>query len=173
MCELQTANNGSGWAFGSNIPMGGAGFQNQGRQLGGNVSFAQSLSGSQPATPLDLSYVLAVLLRLFTYRWLSLVKAQSPSTHNAPFVLISPGLARLFHAPGWKLRRRDDKAQAYKTQGRLYSRLRFRAQGVLHFCYQLIPSSPCANTMRDFSLAGSIFLTVDSGNSRRYQITRN
>ncbi|KAG5981108.1 hypothetical protein E4U55_003296 [Claviceps digitariae] len=47
--------NGSGWAFGGNVPMGGAGFQNQVRQLGGNVSFAQSLSGSQPATPLDLS----------------------------------------------------------------------------------------------------------------------
>lgn len=37
--------------------MGSAGF-NQGRQLGGNVSFAQSLSGSQPATPLDPTYVL-------------------------------------------------------------------------------------------------------------------
>ncbi|KAG5997845.1 hypothetical protein E4U52_002708 [Claviceps spartinae] len=49
------ANNGSGWAFGGNIPMGSAGFQNQVRQLGGNVSFAQSLSASQPATPLDLS----------------------------------------------------------------------------------------------------------------------
>ncbi|OAA47698.1 Cobalamin (vitamin B12) biosynthesis CobW-like protein [Metarhizium rileyi] len=49
------ASNGSGWAFGGNVPMGGAGFQNQARQMGGNVSFAQSLSGSQPATPLDLS----------------------------------------------------------------------------------------------------------------------
>ncbi|WYZ45263.1 hypothetical protein EsH8_VIII_000579 [Colletotrichum jinshuiense] len=47
--------NGSGWAFGGGVPMGGAGLQNQARQLGGNVSFAQSLSGSQPATPLDLS----------------------------------------------------------------------------------------------------------------------
>jgi hypothetical protein len=37
--------------------MAGAGPQNPGRQLGGNVSFAQSLSGSQPATSLDLSYV--------------------------------------------------------------------------------------------------------------------
>lgn len=37
--------------------MAGAGPQNAGRQLGGNVSFAQSLTGSQPATPLDLSYV--------------------------------------------------------------------------------------------------------------------
>ncbi|UNI21710.1 hypothetical protein JDV02_007677 [Purpureocillium takamizusanense] len=45
-------NSNSGWAFGGGVPMGGAGF-NQGRQLGGNVSFAQSLSGSQPATPLD------------------------------------------------------------------------------------------------------------------------
>lgn len=35
--------------------MGAAGLQNPNRQLGGNVSFAQSLSGSQPATPLDLS----------------------------------------------------------------------------------------------------------------------
>ncbi|KAF4437404.1 hypothetical protein F53441_13038 [Fusarium austroafricanum] len=35
--------------------MAGAGPQNAGRQVGGNVSFAQSLSGSQPATSLDLS----------------------------------------------------------------------------------------------------------------------
>ncbi|KAF4975828.1 hypothetical protein FZEAL_7447 [Fusarium zealandicum] len=48
-------NNNSGWAFGGGVPMAGAGPQNAGRQLGGNVSFAQSLSGSQPATPLDLS----------------------------------------------------------------------------------------------------------------------
>ncbi|KAK2063537.1 NOT2/NOT3/NOT5 family protein [Colletotrichum caudatum] len=47
--------NGSGWAFGGGVPMGSAGLQSQARQLGGNVSFAQSLSGSQPATPLDLS----------------------------------------------------------------------------------------------------------------------
>jgi len=52
---VKTANNGSGWAFGGNVPMGSAGFQNQARQMGGNISFAQSLSGSQPATPLDLS----------------------------------------------------------------------------------------------------------------------
>ncbi|KAL1902643.1 transcriptional regulator [Sporothrix stenoceras] len=70
-------NNASGWAFGSGVPLagsgggggGGAGLgggaaggnglqQNQGRpqqQMGGNISFAQSLGGSQPATPLDLS----------------------------------------------------------------------------------------------------------------------
>ncbi|KAI0171890.1 hypothetical protein GGR52DRAFT_548185 [Hypoxylon sp. FL1284] len=49
------ANNGAaGWAFGG-VPMGGASLQTSGRQLGGNLSFAQSLSGSQPATPLDLS----------------------------------------------------------------------------------------------------------------------
>lgn len=39
--------------------MGSSGFQAQARQLGGNVSFAQSLSGSQPATSLDPSYVLS------------------------------------------------------------------------------------------------------------------
>ncbi|KAI1083525.1 hypothetical protein F5B20DRAFT_527362 [Whalleya microplaca] len=49
------ANNGGGWAFGGGVPMGGAGLQNSSRQLGGNLSFAQSLSGSQPATPLDLT----------------------------------------------------------------------------------------------------------------------
>ncbi|KOS18255.1 General negative regulator of transcription subunit 2 [Escovopsis weberi] len=49
------ANNASGWAFNTGVPMGSAGFQNQARQMGGNVSFAQSLSGSQPATSLDLS----------------------------------------------------------------------------------------------------------------------
>ncbi|KAK1256084.1 hypothetical protein MKX07_008343 [Trichoderma sp. CBMAI-0711] len=53
--RLPNANNTSGWAFNAAVPMGGAAFQNQARQLGGNVSFAQSLSGSQPATPLDLS----------------------------------------------------------------------------------------------------------------------
>ncbi|EJT77727.1 hypothetical protein GGTG_02832 [Gaeumannomyces tritici R3-111a-1] len=47
--------NGSGWAFGAGIPMSSGGLPNPSRQLGGNVSFAQSLSGSQPATPLDLS----------------------------------------------------------------------------------------------------------------------
>ncbi|OTB08084.1 hypothetical protein M426DRAFT_317188 [Hypoxylon sp. CI-4A] len=46
-------NNGGGWAFGG-VPMG-AGLQTSSRQLGGGLSFAQSLSGSQPATPLDLS----------------------------------------------------------------------------------------------------------------------
>ncbi|CAJ2513619.1 Uu.00g017380.m01.CDS01 [Anthostomella pinea] len=52
------ANNSAGWAFGSNVPMGsGAGLPNSNRQLGGgNLSFAQSLSGSQPATPLDLTH---------------------------------------------------------------------------------------------------------------------
>ncbi|KAI6288527.1 hypothetical protein MCOR28_008268 [Pyricularia oryzae] len=48
------AGNGSGWAF-AGVPMASGGLQNPSRQLGGNVSFAQSLSGSQPATPLDLS----------------------------------------------------------------------------------------------------------------------
>lgn len=59
---VDIANNASGWAFNAAVPMGGAAFQNQARQLGGNVSFAQSLSGSQPATPLDLSYVLSIHL---------------------------------------------------------------------------------------------------------------
>ncbi|KAI1505303.1 CobW/HypB/UreG, nucleotide-binding domain-containing protein [Biscogniauxia marginata] len=49
------ANNGAGWAFGGGVPMGGAGLQTSSRQLGGNLSFAQSLTGSQPATPIDLS----------------------------------------------------------------------------------------------------------------------
>ncbi|KPM38759.1 hypothetical protein AK830_g7804 [Neonectria ditissima] len=52
---LNTANNSSGWAFGGGVPMGAAGLPNPNRQLGGNVSFAQSLSGSQSATSLDLS----------------------------------------------------------------------------------------------------------------------
>ncbi|TLS26908.1 hypothetical protein PpBr36_04655 [Pyricularia pennisetigena] len=51
---FDTAGNGSGWAF-AGVPMASGGLQNPSRQLGGNVSFAQSLSGSQPATPLDLS----------------------------------------------------------------------------------------------------------------------
>lgn len=40
--------------------MGNSNFQNQTRQMGGNLSFAQSLSGSQPAAPLDMSYVLSL-----------------------------------------------------------------------------------------------------------------
>ncbi|KAI0441560.1 CobW/HypB/UreG, nucleotide-binding domain-containing protein [Xylaria telfairii] len=51
------ANNAGGWAFGGNVPMGGgaSNLQNSSRQLGGSLSFAQSLGASQPATPLDLS----------------------------------------------------------------------------------------------------------------------
>ncbi|KAI1145754.1 hypothetical protein F4825DRAFT_232332 [Nemania diffusa] len=64
------ANNAGGWAFGGNVPMGSGGgvgggvggggaaagsLQNSSRQLGGNLSFAQSLGASQPATSLDLS----------------------------------------------------------------------------------------------------------------------
>ncbi|KAI1133096.1 CobW/HypB/UreG, nucleotide-binding domain-containing protein [Nemania abortiva] len=51
------ANNAGGWAFGGNVPMGNAAssLQNSSRQLGGNLSFAQSLGASQPATSLDLS----------------------------------------------------------------------------------------------------------------------
>ncbi|KAI1115371.1 hypothetical protein F5Y14DRAFT_411064 [Nemania sp. NC0429] len=53
------ANNAGGWAFGGNVSMGNAAssLQNSSRQLGGNgnLSFAQSLSASQPATSLDLS----------------------------------------------------------------------------------------------------------------------
>ncbi|KAI0914911.1 CobW/HypB/UreG, nucleotide-binding domain-containing protein [Ustulina deusta] len=51
------ANNTGGWAFGGNVPMGGgaaSNLPNPSRQLGGNLSFAQSL-GSQPTTSLDLS----------------------------------------------------------------------------------------------------------------------
>lgn len=56
-----SGNNNSGWAFSGGVPMGNnsnGGFPTQIRQLGGGVSFAQSLGGSQPAAPLDLSYVL-------------------------------------------------------------------------------------------------------------------
>lgn len=60
---LDTANNGSGWAFGAGTPLGSAGMQAQARQLGSNVSFAQSLSGSSPATPLDPSYVFLGVLK--------------------------------------------------------------------------------------------------------------
>ncbi|CAK7199982.1 transcriptional regulator [Sporothrix eucalyptigena] len=52
--------NATGWAFGSGVPLAGSGaggLQNPRpqQQMGGNISFAQSLGGSQPATPLDLS----------------------------------------------------------------------------------------------------------------------
>ncbi|KXJ92282.1 hypothetical protein Micbo1qcDRAFT_162491 [Microdochium bolleyi] len=55
------ANNNSsavgGWSFGAGVPMSGSvgGAQNVARQMGGSLSFAQSLSGSQPTAPLDLS----------------------------------------------------------------------------------------------------------------------
>ncbi len=56
MPRVMTIANNGGWAFGGgNVPMGGAGLQPSSRQLGGNLSFAQSLSGSQPSTPLDPS----------------------------------------------------------------------------------------------------------------------
>ncbi|KAK5634568.1 hypothetical protein RRF57_010281 [Xylaria bambusicola] len=51
------ANNAGQWAFGGNVPMGGAAasnLQNASRQLGGSLSFAQSL-GSQPTSSLDPS----------------------------------------------------------------------------------------------------------------------
>ncbi|CAN8102728.1 unnamed protein product [Discula destructiva] len=48
-------NNNAGWAFGGSVPMGSAGIPNPSRQLGGGTTFAQSLSGSTPATPLDLA----------------------------------------------------------------------------------------------------------------------
>lgn len=60
------AGNGTGWALGGGGPLstGGAGgfgsLNPPSRPPGGGVSFAQSLGvsgGSQPATPLDLSYV--------------------------------------------------------------------------------------------------------------------
>lgn len=48
---------GSGAAWNFNLPVSGTpGIQNnQQRNMGNIGSFAQSLSGSQPATPLDLS----------------------------------------------------------------------------------------------------------------------
>ncbi|KAI0803993.1 CobW/HypB/UreG, nucleotide-binding domain-containing protein [Xylaria sp. FL0064] len=51
------ANNAGGWAFGGSVPMGGgaaSNLQNPTRQLGGGLSFAQSL-GSQATASLDLS----------------------------------------------------------------------------------------------------------------------
>ena len=58
--------NATGWAFGSGVPLAGSGvggLQNARpqQQMGGNISFAQSLGASQPATPLDLSYVVTTL----------------------------------------------------------------------------------------------------------------
>jgi hypothetical protein len=55
MATAIPVNNTSGWAFGGVGPMSSGGMQNPTRQLGGSTTFAQSLSGSTPATPLDLS----------------------------------------------------------------------------------------------------------------------
>ncbi|KAI1327155.1 CobW/HypB/UreG, nucleotide-binding domain-containing protein [Xylariaceae sp. FL0255] len=60
LASASQANNAGGWAFGSNVPMGGGGganaLQNSSRPLGGNLSFAQSLVASQQSTAsLDLS----------------------------------------------------------------------------------------------------------------------
>ncbi|KAM3558686.1 hypothetical protein ARSEF4850_004482 [Beauveria asiatica] len=56
--KLASGNSNSGWAFSGAVPMGNnsnGGFQTPNRQLGGGISFAQSLGGSQQAAPLDLS----------------------------------------------------------------------------------------------------------------------
>ncbi|KAL2140043.1 hypothetical protein VTI28DRAFT_4320 [Corynascus sepedonium] len=56
--KIGPVGNAAGWGFGgSGMPMGGSASVPPGatRPLGGNVSFAQSLTGSQPATPLDLA----------------------------------------------------------------------------------------------------------------------
>jgi hypothetical protein len=49
-----TASNGASWAFGGGIPMGCAGLPNP-RPSNPATSFAQTIGGPQPATPLDLS----------------------------------------------------------------------------------------------------------------------
>lgn len=102
----------SGWAFGSGVPLagsgaGGAGLgggaggagagnglqQGQGRsqqQMGGNISFAQSLGGSQPATPLDLSYVLVVFVELHDFfAFISALLLFCASFYIPPFTLCS------------------------------------------------------------------------------------
>ncbi|KAF1737327.1 General negative regulator of transcription subunit 2 [Beauveria bassiana] len=56
--KLASGNSNSSWAFSGAVPMGNnsnGGFQTPNRQLGGGISFAQSLGGSQQAAPLDLS----------------------------------------------------------------------------------------------------------------------
>ncbi|KAK3318486.1 hypothetical protein B0H66DRAFT_557418 [Apodospora peruviana] len=55
--KLASVAGASGWAFGTGVPMSAStnGPPGSARQMGGNISFAQSLSGSQPATPLDPS----------------------------------------------------------------------------------------------------------------------
>lgn len=63
--------------------MGGAGLQNPARQLGGNISFAQSLSGSQPATPLDLSYVPSPLTEICP-----LLLSRAPSARSLTCLLL-------------------------------------------------------------------------------------
>lgn len=72
--------------------MGSGGIQNPSRQMGGNVSFAQSLSGSQPATPLDPSYVLSTLLRLrcFPGCRFALTSLVTPYLHTAYACLHEP-----------------------------------------------------------------------------------
>lgn len=84
--NTNAASNGSGWSgFGGAVSMGGAGLQNPQRQgATGNLSFAQSLSGSQPATPLDLSWVPALSLCF------CLLPLSSSVLMNHRCVLISP-----------------------------------------------------------------------------------
>ncbi|KAM7188186.1 CobW/HypB/UreG, nucleotide-binding domain containing protein [Rhypophila sp. PSN 637] len=55
--KLPPVSTAGSWGFNSSVPMPGSSSGPPGstRQVGGNVSFAQSLSGSQPATPLDLN----------------------------------------------------------------------------------------------------------------------
>ena len=77
--------------------MGSAGFQNQNqaRQQGGNVSFAQSLSGSQPTAPLDMSYVLAPDASMRRFRFPSaLCMCCTPDFGIVDFIVVLPVLGK-------------------------------------------------------------------------------
>lgn len=74
------------------------GFPTQIRQLGGGVSFAQSLGGSQLAAPLDLSYVLSNNRHI---AFIIIVAAIAMSYSASIFVPLRPVIAEAY-AISWR-----------------------------------------------------------------------
>ncbi|EGX91191.1 NOT2 family protein [Cordyceps militaris CM01] len=97
-----SGNSNSGWAFSGAVPMGNntnGGFPTQTRQLGGSVSFAQSLGGSQQAAPLDLSENVPSPDRRRGLAYAAVVKGEFPSLSNNS-QLGNPSQASMWSTPG-------------------------------------------------------------------------
>ncbi|KAM7204492.1 CobW/HypB/UreG, nucleotide-binding domain containing protein [Naviculisporaceae sp. PSN 640] len=117
--------NPSQWSFGPGAPMGGSsnGPQGSARQLGGNVSFAQSLSGSQPPTPLDPSDFPSLT-------------STSQITNPNPSSLWASGNARI-NVPGPTHRGGGTPISSQTQQEDLFSSRLPSAQGTFRFGNQI------------------------------------